>query len=204
MESQSILLRDFEIRDVDFIYKCKSDEKLNQFVVGNFRKLSYEESVDWVKGVIRADRKDMKFWAICSNDDQKRIVGWMSLSNIDYKNHAVCHHGIFIGDKNYQDGMAMFESMLLSMDYVFNTMKMHRLYGSCLAIHKTSPHMLKALGFSLEGVRKDAVIKYDNYCDILDFALLEDGYRENVSCGNYQPETLTRNFIRSLKNNKVG
>lgn len=199
----SILLRDFEIRDVDFIYKCKSDEKLNQFVVGNFRKLSYEESVDWVKGVIRADRKDMKFWAICTNDDERRIVGWMSLSNIDHDNRAVCHHGIFIGDKDYQDGIAMFESMLLSMDYVFNKLCMHRIYGMCLSIHNTSPHMLNALGFSLEGVRKDAVIKNGNYCDILEYALLEDKYRENIKSGYYQLEILTRNFVKSLKRKAI-
>lgn len=199
----SVLLRDFEIRDVDFIYKCKSDEKLNQFVVGNFRKLTYEESVDWVKGVIRADRKDMKFWAICTNDVEKRIVGWMSLSNIDHDNRSVCHHGIFIGDKDYQDGLAMFESMLLSMDYVFNTLGMHRIYGMCLSIHNTSPHMLKALGFSLEGVRKDAVIKNGNYCNILEYALLEDNYRENIISGNYQLEILTRNFVKSLKRKTI-
>lgn len=204
MGNQSVIIRDFEIRDVDFIYRCKSDEKLNQFVVGNFRKLSYEESIDWVKGVIRADRKDMKFWAICTNDEEKRIVGWMSLSNIDNDNHAACHHGIVIGDKEYQDGMAMFESMLLSMEYAFNTLKVHRLYGTCLSIHKTSPHLLKALGFSLEGIRKDAVIKNNQYCDILEYALLDDKYRENISNGNYQLKILSRSFVNSLKSNTLG
>ena len=46
--------------------------------------------------------------------------------------------------------------------------------------------MLKALGFSLEGVKKDAVIKNGDYCDILEYALLEDDYRENIISGNYQ------------------
>lgn len=199
---KTVLLRRFEERDIDFIYKCKKDEKLNGMVVGNWKPLSYEEAAQWVHNCMKWDRSDLKFWAVATNNDLQQIIGWIGLSQINQENRSVCHHGIFIGDKDYQDGMAMFESMLLSMEYVFNMMKMHRLYGSCLAFHKTSPHMLKALGFSLEGVRKDAVIKNENYCDILDFALLEDDYRENVSCGNYQSESLTRNFIRSLKNNK--
>ena len=67
-------------------------------IVGQYRPITHKEAEQWVEGVIRADRKDMKFWAICTNDEERRIVGWISLSQIDTYNKSACFHGIVIGD----------------------------------------------------------------------------------------------------------
>lgn len=199
MKSYSISLRDFEERDVDFIFRCKNDESLNEMIVGQFQKITYEDARRWVDGCI-GEHETYKFWAICTNDAKKEIVGWVSLSDINYENHSACHHGIVIGDKSYQDGLAMFEAMLLSMDYAFNNIKVHRLYGSCLSEHKVSPHMLVALGFILEGKKRDAIYKHDRYYDLLEFGLLRDEYVQHFCSGQYEIDVLIRSFINSIKN----
>jgi len=195
----SIGFRTFEERDVDFVYKCKNDEKLNSMIVGQFRPFSYQEAEQWVRGVIRADKKDMKFWAICTNDRDRRIIGWESISEIDLNIKSACHHGLVIGDPEYKEGTAMFEAMLFAMDYAFNTLKVHRLYGDCLSEHKTTPHMINALGFTLEGVRRDAHYKNDRFYDIFEYGLLDNEYFNNVKDGKYEINVLIRNFIKSLK-----
>ena len=86
---RSVLFRDFEERDIDFIYKWKNDEKLNSLIVGEFKKMSYEEAVNWVHGCM-GEHETYKYWAICTNDDEKRIVGWVSLSSIDKVNQSAC------------------------------------------------------------------------------------------------------------------
>jgi len=195
---KTVLFRDFEERDIDFIYRCKNDEKLNSMIVGEWHPCTYEEAVNWVNGCI-GEHETYKFWAVCTNNEEQRIVGWVSLSNIDCQNQSVCHHGIVIGDNTYKDGTAMFEAMLFSMDYAFNTLQSHRLYGSCLSEHKTSPHMLNALGFVLEGRRRDAVSKNSRYYDLLEYAILESEYQERKSNGGYDLNTLIVNFIGSIK-----
>ena len=201
MNEYSICLRDFEERDIDFVLKCKNDASLNEMIVGSAHKFSYDDAKKWVEGCM-GKHDTFKFWAVCTNDDEKRIVGWVSLSNIDEKNRSICHHGIVIGDKSYRDGTAMFETMLLSMDYAFNVYHTHRLYGSCLSEHKTSPHMLNALGFTLEGIRKDAEYKEDKYYNIMDYALLEDEYYNLRAEGAYDINKLIINFVKSIKKNK--
>lgn len=196
---QTVLFRDFEERDIDFIYHCKNDEKLNEMIVGQYHPFTYEEAEKWVHGCM-GEHETYKFWAVCTNDYEKRIVGWASLSEIDYQNKSACHHGLVIGDKDYQDGTCMFEAMLLSMEYAFDTLKVHRLYGSCIANHKVSPFMLNTLGFSLEGRKKDACFKNNNYYDVLDFALLDNDYYNGINSGFYNLSHLIKTFIKNLKN----
>ena len=194
----TIILRDFEERDIDFIYRCKNDEKLNEMIVGQFRPFSYEEAVKWVHGCM-GEHETFKFWAVATNDAEKRIVGWVSLSEINKSDRTACHHGLVIGDSLYRDGTAMFEAMLLSMGYAFDNLKTHRLYGSCLSEHKISPYLLSALGFTLEGTRRDATFKNGRFFDINDSAILENEYLENKLNNIYETNCLIRNFIRNKK-----
>ena len=197
----SICFRDFEERDIDFVLKCKNDDSLNEMIVGTSRKFTFEDAKKWLEGCM-GDHETYKFWAVCTNDIEKRIVGWISLSQIDKDNRSACHHGIVIGDKDYRDGTAMFEAMLLSMSYAFNDLHLHRLYGSCLSEHKTSPHMLNSLGFKLEGTQKEAVFRNGRYYDVLDYAMLESEYTRLASTEAFEIDQLIMGFVDSLKAGK--
>ncbi len=88
----TVCFREFEERDIDFIYRCKNDDKLNSMIVGQYHPFTYEEAAQWVHGCM-GEHESYKFWAMCTNDDDKKIIGWISLSNIDYENQKACHHG---------------------------------------------------------------------------------------------------------------
>ena len=60
---RTVCFRDFEERDIDFIYKCKNDEKLNSMIVGQSKAFSYEDAVQWVHGCI-GSHDIFKFWAV--------------------------------------------------------------------------------------------------------------------------------------------
>ena len=47
---KTVLFRDFEERDIDFVYRCKNDEKLNSMIVGEWHPFTYEEAVKRVHG----------------------------------------------------------------------------------------------------------------------------------------------------------
>lgn len=194
----TVLLRDFEERDIDFIHRCKNDAKLNEMIVGKYHPFSYDEAVKWVHGCM-GEHDTYKFWAVCTNDKEKRIVGWVSLSEINRENKSACHHGLVISDSSYRDGIGMFEAMLLSMEYAFNVLKIHRLYGSCFAEHKISPYMLTALGFTKEGERRDAICKNNRFYNLLDYAILETEYEEKMKNGHYVLNNLIHRFILCLK-----
>lgn len=194
----TVTFRDFEERDIDFVFKCKNDEKLNSMIVGDFHNFTYEEAAKWVHGCM-GDHETFKFWAVCTNDEEQQIVGWVSLSQIDYKNSSACHHGIVIGDSNYKDGTALFETMLFSMEYAFDVLNIHRLYGSCLSEHKISPHLLNALGFTLEGKERESVFRFNRYLDVLNYSILRDEYINCRNKGAFEISCAIKNFIKSAK-----
>ena len=197
----TVILRDFEERDIDFVYKCKNNEQLNSMIVGDWHPFTYEEAVKWVHGCM-GEHENFKFWAVCTNDEEQRIVGWVSIANIDKVKRSALHYGIIIADPDYIDGVSMFEAQFASIYYVFDVLDLDVLYAACLSGHKISPHMLTTLGYEKTGVRKDAVSKKGQLHDVNDYVLTRKRYEEYKEKDFYDTDALSERFVESLKKNR--
>lgn len=194
----TVCFRDFEERDIEFIYRFKNDEKLNSMIVGEWHPFSYEEAVKWVHGCM-GEHETFKFWAICANDEEKRIIGWVSLSQIDKINQCACFHGIVIGDRSYQDGFAWLETHLFIMEYAFERLGFNRLYGSSIVGHKDSNGIGMFLFWKQEGILRQAVFKNGLFYDLLLGSILKDEYFTHKNNGEYEIRSILkriRNFYR--------
>lgn len=191
---KAVLFRDFEERDVDFIYKCKNDEKLNSLIVGEFKPFSYEDAVKWVHGCM-GEHETYKFWAICTNDEEKRIVGWLSISNIDKLNQKACFHGLVIGDTLYNDGFAWLESYLFIMHQAFDVYSLNRLYGIHISEHYTSLQAFELFYWKKEGTLREAIVKNGVKYDLNYGSILKREYYEHLAKNDY----LTSNLILRIK-----
>lgn len=200
MES-TVTFRDFEERDIDFIYKCKNDEKLNSMIVGNWHPFTREEAEKWVHGCM-GEHETFKFWAVCTNDDEKRIVGWVSISNIDRKNQSVCFHGIVIADSNYNDGFAWIESYLYIYQYCFEVLGMNRVYGESIVGHKQSGKIGKILQVPHEGIKRQAIYRNGKFYDLSFGALLREEYFKHKEDGDYEMKAILKR-IYNLRKNKL-
>lgn len=186
----TVIFRDFEERDIDFIYRCKNDEKLNSMIVGQYHPFTYEEATEWVHGCM-GEHETYKFWAIATNDDEKRIVGWVSISEIDKVNNSAFFHSIVIGNDRYR-GFAWIYAHLFVFDYVFHILNMHRLAGACLAEHKQSRAIAIALGYTEEGIKREASKKNGKYHDVYVQSLLKDEYEKLLLDGEYAVPSIIR------------
>ena len=56
----TVAFRDFEERDIDFIYRCKNDENLNSMIVGEFKpkETTPEELGLYMSGAKRDNGKE--------------------------------------------------------------------------------------------------------------------------------------------------
>lgn len=199
---KTVCFRDFEERDIDFIYKCKNDEKLNSMIVGQWHPFTYEEAAKWVHGCM-GEHETFKFWAVCANDEEKRIVGWVSISNIDYINKKACFHGIVIGDPNYRDGFAWIESYLFIYDYCFEVLKLNRVYGESLVGHKNSNNIAHILQSTREGYKRQDIYKNGQYYDVAFGAMLREEYLEHKSNGDYEMRAIIKRIAYLRKNKKI-
>jgi len=197
----TVAFRDFEERDIDFIHRCKNDEELNSMIVGEFRPFSYEESTKWVHGCM-GEHETYKFWAVCTNDDEKNIVGWASLAKIDKENKSAFFHGIVIGDPNYRKGFPWIEIQQFVIDYAFQTLNVNRLEFSCLADHPTSMFIGPAMFFKQEGLFRQAVCKNGHFHDVAYFGLLKDEYFDHYDRGEYELVSIISRYSELRKGKK--
>ena len=194
----TVLFRDFEERDIDFVYKCKNDEKLNSLIVGEYHPFTYEEAVEWVHGCM-GEHETYKFWAVCTNDEEKRIIGWAALSKIDRINQSVFTHSIVIGNKDYQDGFAWIETVLFLLDYAFERLGLNRVYGESLLGHKISNFVEKLMFMKREGILRQAVYKNGQFYDVSYAAILKDEYFAHKNAGDYELSAVIRRLKKLRK-----
>lgn len=187
----TVTFRDFEERDIDFIYHCKNDEKLNSMIVGQFHPFTYEEAVKWVHGCM-GEHETFKFWAICTNDEEKRIIGWISIADIDNVNKKCSTHSIVISDPDYNDGLAWLESVLFMFKYAFEVLGLNRVYGVSLMGHKMSNRMGPLMFMQTEGVLRQAYLKNGKFYDLHYSGILKDEYFAHKEAGDYEIMKLIR------------
>ncbi len=192
--TSNVTFRTFEMRDADFIYQCKNDKALNRMTVGTIKEFSRKDAEDWVYHCMVGDREDMKFWAVCTNDDEKRCVGWASLVNIDKANKSAETGAILIGDKEYRDGFAWIESAVFLLKYGFEELGLNRIYGVCLSEHKMSTQITKVIYMQTEGILRQAVYKNGKYNDLVYSGILRDEYFAHKEAGDYKLMTIIRNL----------
>ncbi len=197
----TVFFREFEERDVDFIYRCKNDEELNKLIVGQFHPFTYQEAVDWVQGCM-GEHESYKFWAICPNNEEKSIIGWTALSKIDRVNRSVYTHSLVIGDKNYQDGFAWIETVLFLFSYSFEILGMNRVYGESIIGNKASNLVEDLMFMTREGIFRQAAFKNGRFYDISYAAILKDEYFAHKEAGDYEMPAVIRRLKKLRKESK--
>lgn len=140
---------------------------------GEFHNYTYEEAAEWVHGCMRDD-PTYKFWAICKNDETRDIVGWCSVSEIDYEKKSACGHGIVIGNPEYRDGFTWIEAALNSLNYVFNILEFDKIYTCFVANYYVSHLYLQFM--KIDKVKKHARYKKGHYYDVIYVSMTRDEY----------------------------
>jgi RimJ/RimL family protein N-acetyltransferase len=148
------------------------------------------------------EHETYKFWTIATNDDEKRIVGWVSLSEIDKANRSACFYGLVIGDEEYHDGFAWIESYLFIYEYAFERLGLNRVYGTRLMEHKQTKAMGLIMFSKREGVLRQAVYKNGQYHDLSIGSLLSSEYFEHKNNGDYEISAIIRRIKKARKEMK--
>lgn len=192
----TVCFRDFEERDIDFVYKCKNTETLWEFTIGSYRKFSYEDVSKWVQGCMRCDPK-YKFWAICKNDENRDIVGWCSVTNIDYSTKTALGLGVVIANPEYNDGFTLVESVLYVFHYVFETLGLNKLTVRFLPEHPVSRYCKCFMNY--EKTMVNAVVKNGISHDVECYSISREVYFSIVAAGNSKIREIIRKVISNYK-----
>ena len=197
----TVLFRDFEERDIDFVYSCKNDQKLNSMIVGQFKPYSREDAERWVHGCM-GEHDNFKFWALCTNDEEKRIVGWVGISDIDEIKKSAFFYSQVIGDSKYRNGLPWIEIQQFVLNYVFENLCFDTFIYSCLTTHTTSMSMGPVLFFDDPIVQKSAICKDGTFYDLALFTLKREIYEKHRDLGDYELSSLIERYATYRRKKK--
>ena len=198
MSEYSIYLRAFEPDDYIQINKWRNNLNLQTYTGGPIRFVSSEMEKEWVRTKMMDNTHDL-YLAICLNDGSGKMIGYISLNKIDHLNKTADAGGTVIGEKEYQDGVTVFESLKLLLDYAFLQLNINRITASCLPNHYLAPYSLQAFGFEKEGFMRQCIYKNGRYQDMEMYSLLRKDYDKAVSEHQYEIMTLIKRCIRFKK-----
>lgn len=187
LKGKTIYLRLFEPEDYEKTFLWHSDYDLMKSTCGPFRFVSKEIEKNWVASKAVHNQTDI-YLAICLIENDE-MIGWYSISDIDFLNRK-CHcSGVVIGDKRYCDGDAYLEAGDLAFRYILEELNMNRVSGACLREHILSRAGMEGSFWRLEGIERQAIYKNGTYHDICHYAILRDEYYEHLKNGDYKDMT---------------
>ena len=202
MRGKTVYLRLFEPEDYEKTYVWHNDFDIQKTTCGPLRFVSKEIEKNWVLSKSTHNQTDINL-AICLVENGE-MIGWYSISNIDYLNRKCVCSGVVIGDKRYRDGDAYQEAGNLAFEYIIYELNMNRVAGSCLREQVLSRAQMEASFWTLEGIERQAIYKGGRYHDICHYSILRDEFLEHLKNGDYSDLAIrvAKHVVKIRKENR--
>ena len=107
--------------------------------------------------------------AICDLKTDKHI-GNISLQQISKKNKSA-EFAILLGEKEFMGKGYAHEASNLLIQYGFQNLKLHRIYCGTSILNIPMQKLALSLGMKQEGIKKDALLKNDQFIDVIEYAI---------------------------------
>lgn len=176
MPDHKLYLRAFEPDDFQKINTWRRDEEVYRLAGGNQYFVSSERDRQWVLDKIKNNQSEI-YLAMCLVENDL-MIGYISLTGIDYRNSRAEWSGIVIGEKQYRGQGYATHAIYLLLEYAFDELGLHRISGYWLAENTTSLFVGKMMGFRQEGVLRDYVYKTGKRHDIIIMSMLKDEFEQ--------------------------
>jgi len=174
-EGKKVSLRPVELEDAEFLAYCYNSPDVRETFFTNFptNSLRQEEIIkDLYKGY-----PDYVPFIICERETG-RAVGLTAFHRLDPVNRAAIY-SIIIPDKSDWGKNYGTEATQLMVSYGFEILNLNRIQ---LHVYTGNTRAIKAYeraGFTREGLLRQAMYHYDQYCDFYVMALLREEYYQN-------------------------
>ncbi|HEY6328044.1 MAG TPA: ribosomal protein S5-alanine N-acetyltransferase [Blastocatellia bacterium] len=98
--------------------------------------------------------KSIRLLLFKRSDPESGVIGHCGFSNIVRGGFHACYLGYSLDHRAVGKGL-MFEALKAAIDYVFQTVKLHRIMANYMPANARSGRLLRRLNFSVEGYARD-------------------------------------------------
>lgn len=172
IETERLLIRELTEDDFEDIYKFKSDPKVVKYLT--WGPSSREETLNSLRKQIGFQgQSNRKMYVLAVVLKNTTVVIGNALFMIRDEDFEIAEIGFFLNSDTWKNGYGK-EIVEGLLELGFNQFKLHRIYAICDSENTGSVHLLKKVGFRLEGhFIKDLKVK-GKWRDNLLFALLKE------------------------------
>lgn len=170
----SIKFRAFKAGDEIFINRLREDEERESKVGGLKRCVSIDREEKWVRDIIFSDSSTIFYFAITEIDSDE-IIGYTSVSDIDYRNGTCFWSGIKLGRFCSGKGYGLQVSLLV-LRYVFEELRMVRCIGKCQEEHIAALRLMENSGYLKEGLMRKSLFKNGKHINQWLMSITDDDY----------------------------
>lgn len=165
-------LRPIQESDLELILEWRNSDGIRSMMFTD-HIISMDEHMAWYKKVEKNLTKSQHLIF----GYQGIPLGQVNITDFDQRNKR-CHWGFFIGATNAPRGSGM--SMgYMALEYIFETMGMHKICSEALSDNVRSIQYQKKLGFLEEGYCVAHAVKQGNYHDVVCLGLLNKNWHNN-------------------------
>jgi RimJ/RimL family protein N-acetyltransferase len=168
---EKVLLRAIEITDKDVLLSIINDSETEHSLGGWSFPVSSLSQEEWIK-----TQKQNTHILRCMIDDidQKKAIGTVILSNIDYKNgNAEIHIKLLKDIRGKGFGSDAIRTLV---QYSFNELRLNCVYAHVNVYNEQSLNLFKKCGFFEEGVLKSRIFKKGAYHDVMILSVIKEVY----------------------------
>jgi RimJ/RimL family protein N-acetyltransferase len=138
--------------------------------------VSLYREAKWVEDIILGDNISKLYWAV-TEKDKDEMIGYTSVSDIDYRNGTCFWSGIKISANFSGKGYGT-QIALKVLKYVFDELRMVRCIGMCQEYHSPALNLMLKVGYQKEGLMRKYVYKNGNYVNTWLLSIIDDDYKE--------------------------
>lgn len=167
LKNKDIELIPISKEDTEYIIKLRNTREINENLFSNPPTYDFEH-LKWLNQI---DKNDIHL--IIKVKDEK--AGIINITKIDYKNEK-CEYGIALDPEYTGKGIAYKASRLL-LDYVFNNLKIRKIYLEVFSDNPRAKSLYEKIGFKQEGYFKEEVFKNGKFRDVIRMACYKSEWK---------------------------
>jgi len=175
IEGQKINLRDLKPRDAESIYKNLNDRDVSRYTARISYPYRLEDAQDFIKFSKKKNMNQIVFGI--ENPENKKIIGIIDLTSIDYHDSKGAILGYWLG-KKYWGQKIMSEVVKLVLNYAFKKLKLVRVQATVMEPNKASMKVLEKNSFKQEGILRKKVYKNRKWQNIFVYGILKKEFKK--------------------------
>ena len=176
LETKNLMIRESEFRDCEFFAEWEKSPKVTKY-------LAYDSDRNY-ETVVREfvldshNQEKLQFTVIAKADD--RPIGRIHVTRVDRRNDSLDVTKFYIAEDVENREQTAEEALRRFLEYAFINLHMERITLDYFLENRLAAHLYEQIGFSSEGVMRNAVKKDGRYYDLHLMSVLRADYYDKI------------------------